>query len=231
MNSMCGRVTLVIDLETLQEILIDKYRVPKPHINPYNPRYNITPGQNLLTVINDGSNNRAGYLSWGFVPPWAKDTKIGYKMINARAETIDEKPAFKASFKSKRCIYLVDSYYEWRTTDNSKVPFRVMPAYEGLLPLAGLYTTCKLPDGQIHHSGTIITTEANTLIKPIHHRMPVILANDAIEDWLNTKFDDTTILKTFLTPYEPNQLMLYEVSKLVNNGKIDSPECIAPVKS
>lgn len=205
-----------------------KYSVNKPHINPYNPRYNLSPGQKMVSIINDGSTNRAGELNWGFLPPWSKEIKSGYQMMNARAETIKEKPSFKASFESKRCVLLADSYYEWRTTGGEKVPFRIQVQGQPLIQIAGLYSTCTLLDGTKHHSCAVITTDANELIASIHHRMPAILSDEDLINWLNPNNHSLNDLSSYLKPYAPHQMTMYEVSTLMNNARIDTPECIAP---
>lgn len=225
---MCGRVTLTIDFDTLREILKTKYHIQKPHINPYNPRYNIAPSQPLATLIHDGENFRAGELTWGITPAWQQKTETSRPLANARAESIDQKPSFRDSFQKKRCIILADSYYEWRTTFGDKSPFRVKRKDDGLLYLAGLWSSQVTPDGK-QHSCVVITTAANDLIKPIHHRMPALLDEADVETWVRP---DTPVekLHALLQPYRGDQLTLYEVSKLVNNARIDAPDCIDPIE-
>ncbi len=222
---MCGRVILSFDFDTLIEMLQTTYSIPEPHINPIFPRFNITPGQGLLTVLHDGTGYRAGELNWGFVPPWAKDLKIGYSLTNARAETVHEKPTFKASFQKKRCVILANGFYEWERTDKQKIPYRFQVEDGALFSMAGLWSTYKKEDGTAHYSCTIITTEANTLMQPIHHRMPVILSKASEKAWLEPT-TNTLALQKLLSPYPSDKMSAYRVSQLVNSGKVDSPECI-----
>lgn len=227
---MCGRVILSFDFDTLNEMLQTTYSIPAPHINPIYPRYNITPGQGLLTVIHDGSNYRAGELHWGFVPPWSKDEKIGYSLTNARSESIHEKPTFKSSFEKKRCSILVNGFYEWQRSEKQKVPYLFQVEEGSLFSIAGIWTSYVRNDGSKLHSCAVITTEANALMQPIHHRMPVILSKEGEQEWLdphNNKSLNT--LQKLLTPYPSTKMTSYQVSQMVNNAKMDSPECILPV--
>lgn len=173
---MCGRFTL---FSTFDDIIdrfdIDQF-LPK---DEYHPSYNIAPSQNILAIINDGSNNRLGKLRWGLIPPWAKGEKIGYKMINARAETITEKPAFRRPLVSKRCIIPADSFYEWKRLDHkTKIPMRIKLKSSALFAFAGLYEKWKTHQGGPLYTCTIVTTTPNELMKDIHDRMPVILTHD-----------------------------------------------------
>lgn len=226
---MCGRAILSFDFDTLKEMLQTTYSIPEPHINPIYPRYNIAPGQGLLAIIHDGTGYRCGELHWGFVPPWSKDEKSGYSLINARAESLHEKPTFKDSFEKKRCSILVNGFYEWKRSDKQKVPYCFQVENGALFSLAGLWTSYKKEDGSKLHSCTIITTGANTLMQPIHHRMPVILSKVAEEAWLNPHNKDLNGLQKLLIPYPSTEMSSYQVDQMVNSVKIDSPQCILPV--
>lgn len=220
---MCGRVTLAFEEETLFEILKNTFSVTNTDSLSYTPRYNIAPGSNLLAIINDGEENRAGYLRWGFVPSWSSDPTIGYKMVNARSEEIEQKRSYLPSYKSKRCILLVDSFYEWKTENGIKQPFRFILKDRSYMPLAGIYSTSKQPDQSLLHTCSILTTSANPLIKPIHHRMPVILQKDKETKWLNRSIRDPKLLKDCTTPYPYQDMHFYPVSKRVNQIKYDDP--------
>lgn len=223
---MCGRYLLSYDLEDLIRILQEKYEIRKPNIDYYEPRYNIAPGQSVLSVINDGKNNRVGNLHWGFVPYWAEDKKIGYKMINARAETLNEKPAFKYSFKNRRCVILSNGFYEWKSEGSKKSPYLIQIKNKSIFPFAGLWSSYQNEDGTKLFSCTIITTTPNELIKPLHNRMPVILDDESKKIWLNKNITDTNLLSNSFKPFPSDAMQLYKVSTLVNNSRIDSPECI-----
>ncbi|APH68765.1 SOS response-associated peptidase [Bacillus sp. LR_5] len=221
---MCGRFTLFSTFDDIiDQFDIDQF-LPK---DEYHPSYNVAPSQNILAIINDGSNNRLGKLRWGLIPPWAKDEKIGYKMINARAETITEKPAFRKPLVSKRCIIPADSFYEWKRLDpKTKIPMRIKLKSSALFAFAGLYEKWKTHQGDPLYTCTIITTTPNELMKDIHDRMPVILTHDHEKEWLNPLNTDPDDLKNLLLPYDADDMEAYEVSPLVNSPKNNSPELL-----
>ncbi|MDT3417110.1 putative SOS response-associated peptidase YedK [Brevibacillus aydinogluensis] len=222
---MCGRFTLVSDPISLQ------YRFTLSSI-PFDlqPRYNIAPSQNIYAIISlDDGNRRIGELRWGLIPSWAKDERIGHKMINARAETLTEKPAFRNLINRKRCIIPADGFFEWKQTPRGKQPMRILLKSGELFAFAALYDTWINRAGQKVHTCTIITTQPNELVRDIHDRMPVILQNQAAESiWLDRKVQDTEILQSLLTPYPADQMTAYPVSPVVGNPKIDEPVCIEP---
>ena len=221
---MCGRFTLTA---TFEEI-IDRFDIQSfLEEELYSPSYNIAPSQSVLAVINDGRVNRMGFLKWGFIPPWAKDLSIGNKMINARAETISEKPSFRNAFKKKRCIVIADSFYEWkRHEDKTKTPMRIKLKTDELFAMAGIWEGWKSPDGKTLYTCSVITTGPNELMKDIHDRMPVILKRDNEKTWLDPAIADTTRLEPLLVPFDENEMETYEVSSLVNSPKNNSIELI-----
>ncbi len=221
---MCGRFTLTDDLLILQEMFEFEYA------GEYTPRYNIAPGQPILAVGSNGKRRKGNMLKWGLIPYWAKDEKIGYKMINARAETIDEKPSFKHAFKKQRCLILADGFYEWKKTDKGKQPYRFIMKDRKPFAFAGLWETWRKGDKPVH-SCTIITTEANDIMKDVHHRMPVILPMETHDLWLDPNYDDTRHLKSLLVPYPAEKMEKYPVSTIVNSAKNESPDCIVPLNS
>jgi len=224
---MCGRFTLTA---TIEEI-IDRFDI-QSFLNEelFSPSYNIAPSQLVLSVINDGSSNRMGFLKWGLVPPWANDPSIGNKMINARAETITEKPSFRNAFKKKRCLVIADSFYEWkRHSDKTKTPMRITLKSNELFAMAGLWEGYKAPDGKVLYSCSVITTGPNELMKDIHDRMPVILKRQDELTWLNPDITDPNSLKPLLIPFDENLMDTYEVSSLVNSPKNNSIELIQKV--
>ncbi|MBP2239592.1 putative SOS response-associated peptidase YedK [Cytobacillus eiseniae] len=226
---MCGRFTLTA---TFSEI-IDRFNIQAAiEEQLYEPSYNVAPSQSVLAVINDGKKNRLGYLRWGLIPPWAKDTKMGHKMINARAETIFEKPSFRQAFQKKRCIIIADSFYEWkRHGDQTKTPMRIKLANNRLFAMAGLWETWKSKDGQPIHTCTVITTNPNDLVKNIHDRMPVILNPEDEKIWLNPMINDTETLLNLLKPFPEDLMASHEVSSLVNSPKNNSIELIRDICS
>lgn len=226
---MCGRFTITVDLEDLREYLVDHYDITELKSEFQLPRYNIAPTQDVITIINDGTKNRVGLLKWGLVPSFAKDEKIGVSMINAKSETLIEKPSFRSSFQTKRCVILADSFYEWKREDDKKTPMRIGLNNNNIFPMAGLWSTFIRPDGTKLHTTTIITTKANEIMSEIHDRMPVILDDDSLKTWLNPKNQNLDQLTKIMKPYDSKMMYAYKVSPLVNNARNDMKECIAKV--
>jgi putative SOS response-associated peptidase YedK len=160
------------------------------------------------------------------IPFWAKDEKIGSKMINARAESIEEKPSYRNAFRQRRCLVLADGFYEWKDK-NGKTPYRITLKDHQPFAMAGIWETWKNPEGKMIHSFSIITTSANELMKSIHDRMPVILPPEFEETWL--KSDDPREIRELLQPFESEKMQAWEVSKLVNSPRNDNPAVILPV--
>ena len=222
---MCGRYSLTIDFDVLEDRFTFRGGVQLPLVT----KYNIAPSQEVLTVVNDGSENQAQVMKWGLIPFWAKDPKIGSRMINARAETVVEKSVFREAFSKRRCLVVADGFYEWQKTHEGKVPMRIVLKSGEPFGFAGLWATWKSPDGQSVNSCTIITTTANSLMEPIHNRMPVILSREAEQDWLDATNTDSGDLRELLVPYAASEMETYQVSALVNSWKNESPGVIAPV--
>ena len=219
---MCGRYSLAMDLDKLDERFT--FRGFQLVLEP---RFNIAPTQEVLTVINDGSENQGRLMKWGLIPFWAKDPSIGNKMINARAETVPEKPSFKQAFRKRRCLVIADGFYEWRGTGKQKVPMRIVLKTGEPFGFAGLWETWESPQDALVHSCTIITTTPNALMEPIHNRMPVILPREAEFQWLNVGDTDASELRELLVPYAADEMEAYEVSTLVNSPKNEVPDVIA----
>ncbi|WP_094702742.1 SOS response-associated peptidase [Brevibacillus laterosporus] len=213
---MCGRFTLFVKPDDLKE----RYNLEEIPFELI-PRYNIAPAQNIAAIINDKGKNRIGQLKWGLIPSWSKDEKMAYKMINAKAEIIREKPSFKNLFIRKRCIIPADGFYEWKRIGNDKQPMRIMMRDEGVFSLAGLYDTWINPDGIRINTCTIITTKPNTLMAYIHDRMPVIIKQEDESLWLDRNIQDGDLLETLLLPYDEKQMKAYPVSKMVGNVRND----------
>ena len=217
---MCGRYSLTTDLgELAQRFEFDG------DWDAFERRYNIAPTQDVLAVVG-GESRRGRYMRWGLIPSWAKDKSIGNRMINARAETVAEKPSFRNALRRRRCLILADGYYEWQKIGSERRPMRIVMRSEEPFAFAGLWETWRDPEGTVIPSCTIITTSANDLLRPIHDRMPVILPRDAEDFWLDGSVDDPAALGSVLTPYEDEAMEAYEVSSLVNSVANDGPEVV-----
>ena len=164
---------------------------------------------------------------WGLIPSWAKDLKIGYSTINARAETVDTKPSFRSAFKKRRCLVPADGFYEWQKVDSSKQSYRITLKDEGIFAFAGLWELWK--GEEKIESFTIIVTDANDFLRPIHDRMPVILEPADYDFWLDGEVQSVETLKGLLKPYSSEKMTTYPVSKRVNSPKNDDPACIVAV--
>ncbi|USK76946.1 SOS response-associated peptidase [Peribacillus frigoritolerans] len=219
---MCGRFTLFTDIEEIKE----RFDIQGSFDGEYQFSYNIAPSQSVLSVINDGVRNRLGYLRWGLIPFWAKDEKVGYKMINARAETIAEKASFRNAYKKKRCLIIADSFYEWKKTPERKIPMRIKLKNHAPFGMAGLWESWKSPEGISIYSCSVITTVPNELMTSIHDRMPVILKPEDEKDWLNPSINDPAYLQQYLKSFDSEQMEAFEVSTDVNSTKNNSPNLI-----
>ncbi|MFG6149822.1 SOS response-associated peptidase [Halobacillus sp. B23F22_1] len=220
---MCGRYTLTAQEDDIRREF--DLEVPIPE---FKPRYNIAPGQKVLAIIDDGKQRRGGFMHWGLVPSWAKDQKIGYKMINARSETAHEKPSFKNLMAAKRCLIIADSFYEWKKEDKDKVPFRIMPKNRELFAFAGLWDHWKTEEEE-RFTCTILTKEANEFMKGIHHRMPVVLPKESQKHWIEpVKWQPGDAAK-FIEQITIDDLYAEQVSTYVNSAKNEGPECIQPL--
>ena len=220
---MCGRYNLISNLTVLGE----RFRFDANQL-ALESAYNIAPTQNVLTVIG-GESRSAGFMRWGLIPWWAEKPSIGSRMINARAETVADKPSFRDSFRRRRCLVLADGFYEWQRTGSGKRPMRVAMRSGEPFAFAGIWSMWKDPEDNSIPTCAIITTSANELLKPIHHRMPVILPRNMEGFWLDRSIQDTTELRSVLTPYPDDAMEAYEVSTLVNSVANDGPDLIARV--
>jgi putative SOS response-associated peptidase YedK len=223
---MCGRFTLTADPADLQAAFS---WVTFPEQN-FSPRYNIAPTQPIAVITNSGEN-KLDFFTWGLVPFWAKDPSIGSRMINARAETLAEKPSFKNAFKRRRCLVLADGFYEWQKIpgEKSKIPTYIHMKDSKSFAFAGLWEDWHSPDGSQILSATIITTNPNELMAPIHNRMPVILPPAAYQEWLNPSEADLQKLSLLLQPFDADKMEAYPVSRTVNSPRNDSPDLIKPL--
>ena len=218
---MCGRTTLTITPDDLERAF--GYTVPAG----YRPRYNIAPTQPLLAIADGEGGARFRSFRWGLVPFWAQDLAIGNRMINARAETVPEKPAFRTCFENRRCLIVIDGFYEWRAGPEGRRPYRIRLSSGVAFTLAGLWDRWTRGAEPVE-SCTILTTTANPMMGAIHDRMPVIVPPEDRERWLSRESDSADLLD-LLQPYRGADLEAYEVSTLVNSPANDRPECLDPV--
>jgi putative SOS response-associated peptidase YedK len=197
------------------------------------PRYNIAPTQSVPTVLQTSAstNRQFKMLHWGLIPSWAKDPKMGAKLINARAETVAEKPAFRSALRQRRCLVLADGFYEWQQQEQKKQkqPFYFRLSDERPFAFAGLWEHWKGEDGKEIESCTLLTTEANELMQPIHNRMPVILDPKDYDLWLDPEVKKPELLQPLLHPYRSEEMTAYPVSTVVNKPSNDNAECIERV--
>ena len=221
---MCGRFSLTTDKKRLAEAFAE-FEPPREIV----PRYNIAPSQPIAVVANDGQN-KVDYFVWGLIPSWAKDPAIGNKMINARSETLAEKPSFKTAYKRRRCLILSDGFYEWRKNpDKTKTPMYIQLESREPFAFAGLWESWHSAEGDNILSCTIITTQPNDFMANIHNRMPVILPRQAYSQWLDPAEQNPDQLQHLLVPYPAEEMTAYPVSTVVNNPRNESPECIEPL--
>jgi putative SOS response-associated peptidase YedK len=222
---MCGRFVLTVDPSDLQDAF-PEFIFP----TQVAPRFNIAPTQPILAVPNDGTN-RADYFFWGLIPSWVKDPTIGSRLINARAETLAEKPAFRSAYKYHRCLIFADGFFEWQThpDSKSKIPHLIRLKSGKPFAFAGLWEHWQSSDGSEVKSATIITTTPNELMAPIHGRMPVILPGHAFSQWLDPLAQLPTNLNSLLVPYPAEEMQTWQVSTLVNSPANDRPEVVAPI--
>lgn len=218
---MCGRYTQTADARTLA----GRFRLAKLGLD-VRPRWNMAPGQEGPVVVLEGGR-RLGLYRWGLVPAWAKDPTIGHKMINARADTAAEKPAFRGPFQRRRCLVPADGFYEWRKAGKAKVPVRFTRADGAPFAFAGLWDEWRSPEGEAVRSYAVLTTEANALVAGVHDRMPVILTEAAEEAWLDPGAK-TAELRALLAPFDPALMRAAEASTRVNSPRNDDPGLLTP---
>lgn len=216
---MCGRFTLDASAEEIAE------RFQLPFLPEIQPRFNIAPSQQIPVVRRESHGRALAMARWGLVPHWAKQENMGYSTINARAETVATKPTFRAAFRQRRCLIPANGFFEWRADPRGKQPFLIRLRRGELFAFAGLWERWS-SDGRTVESCTVIVTEANELIRPIHQRMPVILDETHYETWLEPARFDSAKLQELLRPYPADLMEAYPVSTRVNNPRHDAPDCI-----
>ncbi|HYQ47960.1 MAG TPA: SOS response-associated peptidase, partial [Thermodesulfovibrionales bacterium] len=220
---MCGRFAR----SSKPDVIIREFGVRKALAEP-EPNYNISPGQNIVIITDQGERQLVA-CRWGFIPAWTKEQSSGYKMINARAETIVEKPAFREAFLKRRCLVIADGFFEWEKGMKGQVPFYICFRSGKPFGFAGLYNVRTSPEGKDICTCTVITTGANELCSQVHDRMPAIIPKDKEVLWLDPAVRDPDILLGLLRPYPAEEMEMYLVSSSVNSPKFDSPDAIQPV--
>ncbi|WP_281951401.1 SOS response-associated peptidase [Nitrosophilus kaiyonis] len=231
---MCGRYTFYNTKTIIEELK----RVGKPLKDDvsanFTPSYNIYPQSDIATALGLESFNHYRYTRWGLIPFWTDDITMGNKMINARAENLEDRPAFRKPFKRQRCIIPANGFYEWQRIPKSrkKIPYYYKPKDTDTFAFAGLFDYWNVPQSnEVIISSTIITVNANELIKEVHDRMPAILDFNDINVWLDSDYKNYDYLKSLLKPYPSNKMEGYMVSDYVNNPNNNDEKCIEPVKS
>ena len=222
---MCGRFTLF----EADKILSREFGVSG--IPPLSPRYNIAPSQPVATVrtASAGTGRELALLRWGLIPSWSKDPAIGNRLINARAETVREKPSFRNAFRRHRCLIPANGFYEWQRLERGKQPYFVRMRDERLFAFAGLWDRWESPDKGVIESCTILTTVANAVLSTIHDRMPVILPRAEYARWLDPALQNTDSLAPLLAPFPAEDMLAFPVSPRVNIPTVDDQECMAPL--
>jgi len=227
---MCGRYTLTV----FQEQLAEEFALHEPEA--LQARYNIAPTQRapIVRATGESANRELVMHKWGLIPHWAKDPTIGSRMINARAETAAEKPAFRTAMKRQRCLVPCTGFYEWKVLDPAakkpaKQPYYIRRRDERVFAFAGLWDRWRTPEGEEIGSFTILTTEPNELMHNLHDRMPVIIPRADYNAWLDNQLLDVERLALLLRPFPDGELAALPVSNRVNSPKFDDPSCIQPV--
>ena len=219
---MCGRFALFAAGDEIAE----RFPLPEPPL--LDSRYNIAPSQTVVTVRSTDAAREARFLRWGLIPSWASNPKIAYQLSNARSETVSQKPSFRSAFKQRRCLIPASAYYEWVSGNGkSKQPYCIRPRDGGLFAFAGLWERWNDPQGQPVETCTIVTTEANELMRPLHDRMPVVLDMAGEDVWLDTR-SAADKLRSLFVPFSSNKMEAFPVSSFVSNAKNQGPRCLEP---
>lgn len=222
---MCGRYSISADISKLAEGL----GIPPSEIPEFRPRYNIAPQSAVPAIIRERAKApQIRFFSWGLIPPWAKDPSIAQKWINARQETLAERPSFRGPFRNSRCLIPADGFYEWKREGQTKTPYYVRMKSREMFAFAGLWSHWIGADGSEIPTCTIITGEPNELVRPLHARMPVILDPERSRLWLDPERFLPQDLMPLLAPFPAEKMESYLVRSLVNTPRHDSPECILP---
>jgi len=221
---MCGRYYF-----SSPEEFFKQYSIPKKEYRDLKPNYNVAPGTEQPIILRDYKGNHLRVVKWGLIPTWAKDSKIGYKLINARLETLLEKPSWRKPFISQRALIPANGFYEWKKSDGSKFPYVIKAKDRDVISFAGLWDTWKDPNGNLIPTFTIVTAPADKTVSKIHDRMPVILTKEGENLWLDPETKNPDLLEDILRNKEEHSLVSYPVSQQVNKVANNSPELIKKV--
>jgi putative SOS response-associated peptidase YedK len=223
---MCGRFALIAP----GAVLAEQFGLPEEP--PIAPRYNIAPTQPVAAVREAaGGGRELTHFHWGLIPFWAKDPSMSARMINARSETVAEKPAFRAAFRYRRCLVPADGFFEWQKRNGRKQPIYIHGADGRPLAIAGIWERWLAPDGSEIESCSLLTTRPNALVAPIHDRMPVLIEPEDYATWLDTGLQRSDALQHLLRPYDADKLAAYPVGMQVNNARYDEADCVVAVGS
>jgi putative SOS response-associated peptidase YedK len=227
---MCGRYRL----SKTEKYLLEHFGVRSREDFEWKPRYNIAPTDQVPVIRQDKNEpeRTISSMRWGLIPYWAKDASMGAKMINARSESLTEKPAFKDAIERRRCLVPADAFYEWKKTSSGtrivRHPFLIRMKNDEAFAFAGIWDRWKSPEGKLVLSVSILTTDANPLVRDVHDRMPVIVPREHYDLWLDPSFRDVKALEEILKPYDEREMEKLPVSNRVNSVKNDDPECASP---
>jgi putative SOS response-associated peptidase YedK len=222
---MCGRFAMFASGEELKE------RYPFAEASLFEPRYNIAPTQSVAAIRSTAAGRELARLRWGLIPSWSTDPAIGNKLLNARAETVAEKPSFRSAFKKRRCLIPASGFYEWQKVGaGRKQPYFIRPRDGGLFAFAGLWEHWHDPRGEVVETCTILTTEANDVMRPLHDRMPVILGTGAEGLWLDPHAD-ADFLHSLLVPFPGEKMEAFPINPWVSDPKHEGPRCLEPVSA
>jgi len=219
---MCGRFART----SSRSVIRDEFGLAKSPAIDLSPRYNVCPGEAVLAVVGGPSGRTLTTLRWGFVPGFARDASTGPRAINARAETVAARPAFRDAFKRRRCLVIADGFYEWRREGASRHPYFVRLRTGRPMGFAGIWDRWVSQEGVALASCAIVTCEANEVLAPIHDRMPVIVPPPARDRWLDRELIDPVVARAILVPYPAEEMETYPVSRMINSPRNDSPDCI-----
>ena len=223
---MCGRFAFYSPREAITDLFDVEFPLE------LEPHFNIAPTQFVVGLrrsdVEDEAKIEPALLKWGLIPSWSKDPRIGNRMINARAETVHTKPAYRAAFKRRRCVILADGFFEWRRTDDGKVPYFICKKSRQPFAMAGLWERWSGSESSVE-TCTIITTSANRVLTELHDRMPVILSTDRALEWISAETEFSDDLRSLLMPANDDLLQFWEVGRAVNNSRNEGPELIEPV--
>ncbi len=224
---MCGRFAQA----SKPEMIVELFGLPLDHTPAYQPRYNLAPSQPALVLRRHPhtGEKEITFLTWGLIPSWAHDPSIGHRLINARAETLAEKPAFRAAFRHRRCLVPADGFFEWKQSGKGKQPYFVARKDGKPVAMAGLWEHWQTPDGSVSESFTLITTTANDLVQRLHDRMPAIAPEDAFDLWLDPHAALADLQAMLIKPYPSELLTAWPVSTMVNHPAFDEPALIDPL--